>query len=375
MDSRTRNELDELLSPYFIPDFWNRLQGRLIYRASEHAVPPEQLEALLQTLLARGYIPHVDRTDGEIVLYVAGKVPRRKPKYWLHALLFLATIFTTMAAGASLVGKDILLGLNNIWYGWQYSMAVLLILTSHEMGHYIAARLHKVDVTLPYYIPLYLPALNFGTMGAFIKIRSPIPNRRALMDIGVAGPIAGFIVSLIMLIYGYATLPDLDGIIAYVEKIHPWNPQGVTVNVVLGKSLLFAFFNDVIGGGRLPMNEVYHFPFIFAGWIGLLVTAINLIPIGQLDGGHILYALIGNKSRRAGITAFIILLVLNIFLWYRYATPAWMLWIIFILVLIGFRHPPTLNDTVALSPLQRILGWTSMVIFILCFIPLPIYVQ
>ncbi len=375
MNSQMRNELDELLSPYFEPDFWNRLQGRLIYRAAEQAIPPQELEQLLQTLIARGYVPHVDRSNGEIILYIAGRMVRKRPRLWVHLVLFVATIFTTMAAGASLVGKDILLGLSNVWYGWQYSFAVLFILTAHEMGHYIAARLHKVDVTLPYYIPIYFPALNFGTMGAFIKIRSPIPNRRALMDIGVAGPIAGFIVSLGVLIYGYATLPDLEGIIAYVETIHPWNPQTVTVNVVLGKSLLFAFFNDVIGGGRLPMNEVYHFPYIFAGWIGLLVTAINLIPIGQLDGGHILYALFGRRARRAGIIAFVALLVLNVFLWYQYATPAWALWIIFILVLIGFRHPPTLNDTVPLSPLQRALGWISMVIFVLCFIPLPIYIQ
>ncbi len=375
MDSQMRNELDELLNPYFEADFWNRLQGRLIYRAPERRVPPEELEQLLHTLIARGYVPHIDRTDGEIVLYIAGRMVRKKPRLWVHLMLFVATILTTMAAGASLVGKDILLGFSNLWYGWQYSFAVLLILTAHEMGHYVAARHHNVDVTLPYYIPIYLPALNFGTMGAFIKIRSPIPSRRALMDIGVAGPIAGFVVSLGVLFYGYATLPDLDGIIAYVETIHPWNPQTVSINVVLGKSLLFTFFNDIIGGGRLPMNEVYHFPFIFAGWIGLLVTAINLIPIGQLDGGHILYALFGRRARRAGIVAFVALLVLNVFLWYQYATPAWALWIIFILVLIGFRHPPTLNDTVPLTPLQRTLGWLSMIIFVLCFIPLPIYIQ
>jgi len=195
-----------------------------------------------------------------------------------------------------------------------------------------------------------------------------------LLDIGIAGPIAGFIVSVVFLSYGYWRLPDLPGIVAYVETIHPWQGSG-GVNLVLGKSLLFAFFNDILAGGRLPMNEVYHFPFIFAGWIGLLVTAINLIPIGQLDGGHILYALVGKRSRSIGILAFVGLLFLNLFLLMEYATPAWLMWIILIFILIGFRHPPTLNDYVPLSPVRRILGWLCILIFGLSFIPMPLYIQ
>ena len=208
----------------------------------------------------------------------------------------------------------------------------------------------------------------------YIRIKSQIPNRKALLDVGVAGPLAGFVMSLLSLIYGYAILPDFKGIVAYVETIHPWNMQG-GMNLILGKSILFSFFNDVIGSGRLPMNEIYHFPFIFSGWIGILVTAINLIPIGQLDGGHILYALIGNKARRVGLLAFSALFILNLYLLVEYLSSIWMLWIILILILIRFRHPPTMNEYIELTPLRKFLGWLCILIFAICFIPMPLHIQ
>ncbi len=304
----------------------------------------------------------------------------RHKRPWLNALLFLVTILTTMMMGASLLGYQIdaiLRDYSLLLKGWQYSFAVLLILTCHEMGHYLAARWHKINVTLPFYIPLPIPyAFHFGTMGAFIRIKSPIPDRRALMDVAVGGPLAGFAVSLIFLAYGYLTLPGLNGIIAHVETIHPWDtsPGEDVATLILGKSLLFYFFNDLAGGGRLPMSEVYHFPFIFAGWVGLLVTAINLLPIGQLDGGHIMYALLGRRASLMSWTVFAGLAGLTIFL-YLQRGPAgtiWLPWMI-ILSLIGFRHPPTHNDEIELTPDRRSLGWLCLFIFVISFIPLPIY--
>jgi len=204
--------------------------------------------------------------------------------------------------------------------------------------------------------------------GDFVK------NRLALLDVGAAGPLAGFVVSLFFLIIGYGNLPDQQGIIRFVETIHPWNMNGEGLNLVLGKSLLFSFFNDVLAGGRLPMNEIYHFPFIFAGWIGFLVTAINLIPIGQLDGGHILYALVEKRARLFGILAFSLLFVLNFVLIVQYFSFVWVLWIVLIFVLIGFRHPPTVNDTLQLTQKRMIIGWICLFLFILCFPPLPLYI-
>jgi len=375
MDKNKVQEIDQAVGQHFQPDFWARMQGKLLYRADEGLVSSEEIEHITAKLLSSGFYPHVERKNGEFLLFIIPQNRTKKTtKLWLNILLFVVTIFTTMTAGAMLAGKDFFQDFSLIIYGWKYSFAVLAILTSHEMGHYIAARWHKIKVTLPYYIPLFLPGFHFGTMGAFIKLKSPIPNRRGLLDVGVAGPLAGFVLSLIFLSIGFATLPNFEGIVAYVETIHPWDMQG-GVNIILGKSLLFSFFNDVIGGGRLPMNEVYHFPFIFAGWIGILVTAINLIPIGQLDGGHILYSLIGDKARKVGLISFFALFILNLYLLVEFLSAIWVLWIILILILIRFRHPPTMNDAIELTPLRRYLGWLCLFIFAICFIPMPLHIQ
>ncbi len=307
--------------------------------------------------------------------------PPVKHRYWLHLLLFVLTVLSTMMVGASLVGVDFgaILGQPSLlWAGAPYSFALLAILTCHEMGHYLAAKHHNIRVTLPFYIPLPIPYIfHFGTMGAFIRIKSPIPNRRALMDVAVAGPIAGFIVSLAFLFYGYLTLPDLPGIIAQVEKIHPWQTVPTGDALTFGESLLFYFFNHVVAPYPLPVNfmsEVYHFPFLCAGWIGLLITAINLIPIGQLDGGHTIYALFGPRAVRVSKIAYGMIGVLTAFLIWQFQANGgqWILWMI-ILALIGLRHPPTLNDELEIHPSQRYLGWICILIFFLCFIPLPIY--
>jgi membrane-associated protease RseP (regulator of RpoE activity) len=375
MDRSQLQELDSLVGMNFHPDFWARMQGKLLYRADEEMIDNNEIDRVTTNLINKGYNPHIEKRNGEYLLFILPKESiRKKSKVWINILLFLVTVLTTMSSGALLLGKDFFLDFFQILYGWQYSFAVLAILTFHEFGHYFAARWHKIRVTLPYYIPLFLPAFNFGTLGAFIRIKSQIPNRKALLDVGVAGPLAGFVISLLCLIYGYSILPDFQGIVAYVETIHPWDMQG-GANIILGKSILFSFFNDVIGGGRLPMNEIYHFPFIFAGWIGILVTAINLIPIGQLDGGHILYALIGNKARRVGLIAFSALFILNLYLLVEYLSAIWLLWIILILILIRFRHPPTMNEYIEITPVRKFLGWLCLLIFAICFIPMPLHIQ
>jgi len=376
MNKEQLDQIDRIVSELFKPDYLARVRGKLIYRADEREVDPEAISEVTQRLLLLGFASQITQKNGDILLRVYPYSSELAPLRWrINLLLFVATIFTTMAAGAILQGKDIFSDFSLITAGWQYSLAVMIILTSHEMGHFLAGRYHKVNVTLPYYIPIFFPQFNFGTMGAFIKIKSPIPNRRALLDIGIAGPLAGLFFSLFFLTWGYARLPNYEGIIAYVERIHPWNAGNSGVNLVLGKSLIFSFFNDLIAGGRLPMNEVYHFPFIFAGWIGLLVTAINLMPIGQLDGGHILYSLLKGRARQMGVLAFVGLLTLNFYLIYQYLSFIWVLWILLVFFLIGFRHPPTLDDEEGLTPRRRLLGWLSMIIFLLSFIPLPISIQ
>jgi membrane-associated protease RseP (regulator of RpoE activity) len=371
------NLIKEVLGASFEQNYHARFKQYVVFSAEENAVNDEDLSDIIAKLLSNGFFPKIYKEDGRVLIHIASSsVGVTSSRVWINVVLFIITVFTTMMAGAVLIGKDYFADFSNIIYGWKYSLAVLTILTAHEFGHYFAARYHQISATLPYYIPLPLPGFHFGTLGAFIKIKSPIQNRFALLDVGAAGPISGFVVSLFFLILGYKNLPNTEGIIQFVETIHPWGDLGEGgINLVLGKSLLFAFFNDFLAGGRLPMNEVYHFPFIFAGWIGLLVTAINLMPIGQLDGGHILYALVGKRARLIGVSAFSLLIVLNFFLIIQYFSFVWVLWIILIFVLIGFRHPPTMNDRVSLNFPRMVTGWFCLGLFIICFPPLPLFIK
>ena len=376
MKEQLIQEIQSILGPAFQLDERSRQRKSLVFRTRISLISDTEISALIAELLRRGFFPRIYHADQEYLISVSALPEYRiKSRIWLHVLLFLVTIFSTMVAGAGLLQKDYFSDWRNIFYGWKYSLAILCILTFHEFGHYFAARYHQIKATLPYYLPLPLPGFHFGTLGAFIRMRSPIQDRQALLDVGATGPIAGFICSLIFIAIGYYQLPDLQGIIAFVETMHPWDMKEVGVNIVLGKSLLFAFFNDILSDGRLPMNEIYHFPYLFAGWIGLLITSINLIPIGQLDGGHILYALVGKKARLVGISAFILLLLLNVILILGYFSFIWVLWIILIFFIIGFRHPPTLNDKQILGLPRTLTGWFCLFLFILCFPPLPLYIK
>jgi len=377
MNDKIIDTISNILGPTFEFDHISRMKEYIVFKAKENSVRDEEVSRIIAQLITHGFFPKIYKDDGLLFINVSLKSTKSKqPSILINVFLFCATIFTTFLAGASLVGKNYFEDFYNIIHGWKYSFAVLTILSAHEFGHYFAAQYHKIKATLPYYIPLPLPGFNFGTLGAFIKIKSPIHSRIALLDVGSAGPLAGFVVSIIFLIIGYANLPSFEGIVQFVETIHPWGDLGEEgINLVLGKSLLFAFFNDILAGGRLPMNEVYHFPFIFAGWIGLLITAINLMPIGQLDGGHILYALVGKNARLLGVLSFSLLIVLNMFLIFQYFSFVWVLWIILIFVLIGFRHPPTVDDRVVLSRERKIIGWICLFLFILCFPPLPLFIQ
>lgn len=376
MNTKQINLIKELLGTSFKQNYHARLRQYVVFSAEEKEVNDEDLSDIIAKLLSNGFFPKIYKEDSRVLIHVSSRsIDVTSSRVWINVALFIITIFTTMMAGAVLIGKDYFADFSNIIYGWKYSLSVLAVLTAHEFGHYFAARYHQISATLPYYIPLPLPGFHFGTLGAFIKIKSPIQNRFALLDVGAAGPISGFVVSLFFLILGYTSLPNSEGIIQFVETIHPWGDLGEGgINLVLGKSLLFAFFNDFLAGGRLPMNEVYHFPFIFAGWIGLLITAINLMPIGQLDGGHILYALVGRQARLIGVSAFALLIILNLFLIIQYFSFVWVLWIILIFVLIGFRHPPTMNDRVSLNSPRMVTGWFCLGLFIVCFPPLPLFI-
>ncbi len=348
--------------------------GRILLWQSKEKMNEEDVRNLQEVFYRNGIYADAEYDNKRFFLRVRHyKDYDRKPRYVVHSLLFLMTIFTTTITGAMLQGRNPFESFDTFSTGFPYSFALLTILFAHEMGHYLSARYHKVNVTLPYFIPFFLPVFHPGTLGAFIKIKSPIPDKRALFDIGIAGPLAGFIISILFLVYGFATLPDTAGIFRYLSDIHPVDdPEGL--NLTMGNTLLFHFISDIFDGHRLSMSEIYHFPFIFAGWFGLLVTAINLMPIGQLDGGHITYALFGKPARALAILAFLLLVLLNVYLILFFESYIWVLWSVLIIILIRFRHPPTRDDSQQLGPVRKILGWMSYAIFIVSFSPMPIYI-
>ncbi len=268
--------------------------------------------------------------------YRVGPPPRvvRKPRFWLHILLFALTVWTTSAFGAT------------------YSVCLMSILTAHEFGHYFAARYHRVQASLPYFIPLPAQVSLFGTLGAVIRMSSYIPNRRALFDIASAGPIAGLVIALPVAFIGVATseyrTPDLEG------------------SFILGDPLMFKVMEWIIFGGRPEGVDLYLNPMAYAGWVGLFVTSLNLLPIGQLDGGHVIYAVFASKSRFVAATAFGGLALVAIFM-----SPAYIFFVV-LLWIFRIKHPPTMNDFIQLDRPRQVVAAGLLLVFILCFTPVPI---
>ena len=348
-------------------DHLSRLYGTVIFRQYRDNISENEIEQIQSALYSNGIYSQIQTTTREYLLRLLVDYSKvKKENKRINLLLFILTFLTTTLTGAMLAGNDPFDTLQGLASGFPYAIAILTILGAHEMGHYLYAKKNRIYATLPYFIPFFFPGFSFGTFGAFIKMRSPIPDKKALFDVGVAGPVAGFVVSLFFLFLGFSLLPDLDGVKAYVTQIHPWSETGEEA-LTLGGSLLFNLIKKIMGCDYLPMYEIYHFPFIFAGWIGLLVTALNLMPIGQLDGGHISYALLGKKAKYVAIAAFIALALLNFY------STNWIIWTILILLIIRLKHPPTLNDTIELDSSRTMLAWISYLIFITCFSPMPLY--
>ena len=303
----------------------------------------------------------------------------------IHIALFIVTLFTTTVAGVEWLNLDPF-DLNNFHRGLPFSLSILAILTCHEFGHYFAARYHGIDATLPFYIPFpnYPGLLNFGTLGAVIRTRSLIPSRKAMFDVGVAGPIAGFIVSLGVLAYGFLHLPDKDFILSiHPDYFHPTAPAGL--GLAFGNSLTYKAFSLFLTDRSTPfvppMSEMYHYHYLLAGWFGIFVTAMNLLPVGQLDGGHITYAMFGSRHRILSRVVFGCVLTLGIlgalpFL--GVVTPfgwlGWFFWAVVLLFVIKLDHPPV-EDEAPLDPVRMSLGWIALLILIVSFIPTPFLVM
>jgi membrane-associated protease RseP (regulator of RpoE activity) len=327
--------------------------------------------------------------------------------YPLHIALFLATVLTTLYAGAFWGGHPVVFSaepqeiVRTLSGGVPYSFSLLFFLSVHEFGHYFATVRHRISSSLPFYIPLPpLPMFfSLGTMGAVIRIRERMTGTNALFDIGVSGPLAGFAACTGLLVYGFLNLPPAD----YIYTIHPeYLKPGVmeaaarSETLHLGRNLLWLALEGIIRPKELPpMTEMYHYPFLFAGWLGTVVTALNLLPVGQLDGGHIVYAMFGRNGQTRiakifllfitllGLPAFVELLLLifspdlasivpaSIL---QYSWSGWILWAFILHRFIGTNHPPAGYEH-PLDPLRQALGWLSIAVFIICFTPVPFGVR
>jgi membrane-associated protease RseP (regulator of RpoE activity) len=321
---------------------------------------------------------------------------RKKDNYYLHIGLFILTVITTIFAGVQWT-TGIMEGpyeFTMLKSGLLYSAAIIFIIACHEFGHYFAARYHKVDATLPFFIPFPpIPMfLNFGTMSAVIKTRSPIPSKKAMFDIGIAGPLSGFAACLIVLITGFLTLPGVN----YLLAIHPdffspdYGKNGI--ELFFGNTLLFSSLKSIfISKAQFfpPMSEIYHYPLLCVGWFGMFITAMNMLPVGQLDGGHISYTMFGEKKNynlaliSVGflfVSGFLALLHL-IMLYFGVELPAitkylemgwlgWLIWGLILTFVIKLKHPPIYDDS-KLNSFRMFLGYLSYFILIISFSPVP----
>jgi len=316
----------------------------------------------------------VDRYDDFVPVWVpAALPPPDHGRLWVQLLLLAATVVTTTMVGgchyysfaidlatindlapepsSSALFLNPLFWIRGLWY----SLTILAILGCHEMGHYVACLRYGVDVTRPYFLPAPLPLT--GTLGAFIRIRSRIPNKIALFDIGIAGPLAGFVVAVPALFIGLW--------LSRIDRL----PEDASNLMELGEPLFFRFAAWLVWGEVAEGSTINMHPMAVAAWFGLLATALNLFPIAQLDGGHIAYAVFGRRS--TAITIIMVGVAIGL-TFVSSSLIAWTVLLVIMIVMMGPRHPPTLNEDEPLDTGRLVLAAVALVILIVCFTPAPI---
>jgi membrane-associated protease RseP (regulator of RpoE activity) len=294
---------------------------------------------------------------------VPGALPQvDRSRLWVHGALLAATILTTLYVGAGMSEArppdDMWWPLFNFWRGWPFSLSLMSILLAHELGHYFVSRCHGVPASLPFFIPLPLPEFLgnvLGTLGAVIRMKAPITNRRAMLDIGAAGPLVGLVVTVPVLVIGLL-----------LSQIEPLPVD--QVYFMEGNSLLYLVLKYAVFGQWLPSEsvDVFIHPVAFAGWAGLLVTSLNLIPAGQLDGGHVLYSLLGERAQRFTWPIILALAALGLVAW-----PGWFLWA-GLVFLFGQGHPGPLDRITQLDTRRKLVAGLVLATFILTFTPVPL---
>ena len=310
-------------------------------------------DALRKELVPQNYIPTITQERGETLVHVQRRPAPRFARREVNVALLGLTVITTVFFGgafnwAEYAGTPLLsiesIGLGALFFG----IPLLTILGAHEMGHYLVAKRYHVHASLPFFLPSFPP---LGTFGAFISMRDPIPNRKALLDIGVSGPLVGFALAIPLTIAGLA--------LSAANPVLPPTEPMEGAQAIHG-SLLFNFLSWFF---PLPTDYVLH-PLAFAGWVGLFVTAINLLPAGQLDGGHVARALLGRNQHYLSWAAILALFAMS---------TMYFGWVIFgfLILMLGVRHPPPLNDLTRLDPVRQLVGVAAVAILVLTFIPQP----
>lgn len=347
-----------------------QIHGGVIAYRGELRVAPARAVALLQPRFRPfGFTPFV-RADGagqfvvQAVRLGEGAEPR--PRVRVNVVLFVLTLASTLIAGACgglclAFPWDVLSALTSptrLLAGFPFAATLMSILLTHEFGHYLTARRYKAAVSLPYFIPAP-PPLAFGTLGAIIRMRSPGRDRNALFDIAAAGPIAGLAVAVpaVLLGLGWSRIAPL--------------PQGEFMAVQFGDSLLMRLL-VYLKFGPIPSGmDVFIHPVALAGWVGFFVTALNLFPVGQLDGGRIAYALFGRHHRLVGVGTVAATVALGVIT----RSPNWFVWAALVVFFVGFHHHPPLDDVTPLSRGRWIVGLVCLILFVLLIPPIPIDVQ
>lgn len=293
------------------------------------------------------------------ILYPEGE---GEPWRWSQGLLLSFTALTTLLAGASLSPRLSDLGAGEFFrelmrepsllaQGLPFSLSLLFILGVHEMGHFLTARRYGVRATWPYFLP-GPPFLSLGTFGAFIRLKGPLPHRRALMETGANGPLWGFLAALAVALLGL-----LAGPLGYRS------PQDLGFNVGL-PAALWLLRGVVVGRWEWTLT-FFENPLLLSAWLGFFVQGLNLLPMGQLDGGHVVYAFFGRRHRLVSAGAAVLFALLGI------VSPQWLLWVGLLIFVLGLRHPPTLDDGLSLGGRAALRGLLSLVVFLLCFVPVP----
>ncbi len=349
--SKTIDELAEKISPLFSVYDIQMQEGSIFFIG----LPRRDIRTIYQELWAvfaqKGYQFSARYELGEHML-VASPVQPARERRWVNVALLIATCITTMIAGSMLYGADLERYPYAVVQGIPFTIAIMTVLGAHEAGHYIVSKKHSMQTSLPYFIPF--PTI-IGTMGAVIRHKGAIPNRKVLFDVGISGPLIGLFASVIVTLIGLLQPPL------------PQPPAGDTIT--LGIPPLFGLIMSFLPA---PESFVMH-PIAFAGWAGMLVTALNLIPAGQLDGGHVLRAMIGEKASRISAILPIILSLAGIFMIFvlNIDGSIWIVWSILLLIFSSAGHPRPLNDDIPLDRGRIALGLITFVLGLLCITPVP----